>query len=81
MNLTTENVIKTKLIGSQVQMHSLLIFLSLLGGIGIFGLLGLLYGPLIVALAMTFVELYERRYRIDLTAPASTADAGPHHGS
>ncbi len=61
-SLFLENVIKTKLIGDHVQMHSMLIFLSILGGISSFGVLGILYGPLIVALFLTLVELYQRRY-------------------
>jgi predicted PurR-regulated permease PerM len=58
-----ENVLKTKLIGDHMQMHNLLIFLSLLGGIAAFGLIGLLYGPLLVALFLTLAELYQSDYR------------------
>ncbi|MFO0723920.1 MAG: AI-2E family transporter [Myxococcota bacterium] len=58
-----DNVIKTKLIGSQMKMHDLVILLSVIGGIGTFGLLGILYGPLLVALFLVFVDLYEDRYR------------------
>ena len=61
--LLIENVVKTKLIGDQMRMHSLLIFLSLLGGLGAFGILGILYGPLIVALFLTASQLYESAYR------------------
>lgn len=61
-----DNVIKTKMIGSQMRMHDLLIFLSVLGGIGLFGLIGILYGPLVVALFMVFLDLYEERYRREL---------------
>lgn len=64
MNLVVENVVKTKLIGSQIQIHSLLIFMSILGGIGMFGILGLLYGPLLVALALAVMDLYDARYRV-----------------
>jgi predicted PurR-regulated permease PerM len=61
--LFVENVVKTKLIGGHVQMHSLLIFLSLLGGITAFGLWGIVYGPLVVALFLTAIDLYEHAYR------------------
>lgn len=64
MNLVVENVVKTKLIGSQIQIHSLLIFMSILGGLGMFGILGLLYGPLLVALALAVMDLYDARYRV-----------------
>jgi predicted PurR-regulated permease PerM len=64
--LLIDNVVKTKLIGNRMQMHTLLMFLALLGGISSFGFAGLLYGPLIVALFVTIVELYERVYRARL---------------
>ncbi|MDX2010261.1 MAG: AI-2E family transporter [Myxococcaceae bacterium] len=61
--LFVENVVKTRLIGAQVQLPSLLIFLSIVGGLALFGVLGLVYGPLIVALFLTLSELYHEGYR------------------
>ncbi len=58
-----ENLLKPRLMGSRMQMHSMLIFFAVLGGIGSFGLVGLLYGPLIAAFFLTVVDLYERSYR------------------
>ena len=68
MSLLVENVLKTKLIGDQMKMHNLLIFLSILGGIGTFGIIGILYGPLLVMLFLTFVELYQRNYKHRISA-------------
>ncbi|MBF0183130.1 MAG: AI-2E family transporter [Magnetococcales bacterium] len=42
--------------------HTLLTVLSTLGGIWIFGILGLLFGPLIAAMAITIFEIYELEY-------------------
>jgi predicted PurR-regulated permease PerM len=67
-SLLVENVLKTKLIGDQMKMHSLLIFLSIIGGIGSFGIIGILYGPLLVMLFLTVVELYQRNYKHRLGA-------------
>jgi predicted PurR-regulated permease PerM len=58
-----ENVLKTRLIGSHMQMHDLLIFMSLIAGITTFGVIGILYGPLLVTLFLTLAELYEAHYR------------------
>lgn len=58
-----ENVIKTRLIGRSTRMHDLLVFLSVLGGISVFGIMGLLYGPLIVAAFLTLSDLYFTVYR------------------
>ena len=58
-----ENLLKPRLMGSRMQMHSMLIFFAVLGGIASFGLVGLLYGPLIAAFFLTVIDLYERSYR------------------
>lgn len=58
-----ENIIKTKLIGSAMKMHDLLVFLTVLGGIGTFGLMGLVYGPLLGTFFLTLYELYRTVYR------------------
>jgi len=58
-----ENVVKTKLIGKRTRMHDLLVLLSILGGIATFGILGLLYGPLIATAFLSLNELYRRKYR------------------
>lgn len=58
-----DNVVKTKLVGSSMRMHDLLVFLSMLGGITAFGLIGMVYGPLIAMLFMTLTDLYGRVYR------------------
>jgi predicted PurR-regulated permease PerM len=58
-----ENIVKTKLIGAGAAMHDLLAFLSIVGGLGVFGILGLLYGPLIATAFLTLTELYFTSYR------------------
>ena len=58
-----DNLVKTKLIGSQMRMHDLVILLSVIAGVGTFGLLGLLYGPVVVALFLVLLDLFEDRYK------------------
>jgi len=61
--LVMENVVKTRLIGTSIQTHDLVIFMSIVGGLGAFGILGLLYGPLLVTLFLTLCELFEADYK------------------
>ncbi|MEM1026421.1 MAG: AI-2E family transporter [Myxococcota bacterium] len=61
--LMMENIVKTRLIGSSIQTHDLVIFMSIVGGLGAFGILGLLYGPLLVTLFLTMCELFEADYK------------------
>jgi predicted PurR-regulated permease PerM len=58
-----EYSIKPRLMGSSMRMNNLLVFLSLLGGIIGFGMTGLIYGPLIMTLFLTLVQLYQTRYQ------------------
>jgi predicted PurR-regulated permease PerM len=61
-----DNFLTPRLVGTRMRMHNLLIFLALLGGISSFGVGGLVYGPLLAALVLTLVDLYERVYRLRL---------------
>ncbi|MFH1372887.1 MAG: AI-2E family transporter, partial [bacterium] len=45
-----DNLIRPYLIAGRTQMHPLLLFFSIIGGIAVFGLLGLVVGPLIAAI-------------------------------
>jgi predicted PurR-regulated permease PerM len=38
--------------------HPLLLFFSILGAINVFGLIGIIAGPLIVSIAMAAVDIY-----------------------
>ena len=49
-------------------MHPLLIFMSVLGGIQVFGFLGVLLGPLIVAVFMSFLNIYRMELRPESAA-------------
>lgn len=64
--LFVENVVKTKLMGSAMRMHDVLVFLSILGGLSAFGIFGIVYGPLIAMMFITLSDLYARRYRPQL---------------
>jgi predicted PurR-regulated permease PerM len=73
--LVVENVVKTRLIENHMQMHNLLIFLSILGGLGMFGILGIFYGPLVVTLFLTLCELYEARYMTRILGGKAPSEA------
>jgi predicted PurR-regulated permease PerM len=64
-----EQVGKPLLLRGQVQMHTGLVFLSLLGGLAMFGLMGILLGPLIVSFFLTMMRIYERDFRRPSTPP------------
>ena len=62
LSLSIEYLLKPKLVGSQVKMHTLLVFLSIIGGITVYGILGIIYGPLIITAFLTLSDIYLKRY-------------------
>ena len=52
-----DNILKPILLERRLRVHSLIVFLSLFGGISVFGFLGILYGPLIAALFLTLLDI------------------------
>lgn len=63
---TIDNILRPILVGKDSQMHPLLVLLSTLGGIAVFGISGFIIGPIIASLMMAFWEMYEHYYRKEL---------------
>ena len=55
---SVDNLLRPLLIEDRAKMHTLLILFSILGGIGYFGLFGVILGPLVLAIGLTVFELY-----------------------
>lgn len=53
-----DNVLRPLLISGRAQMSTLLIFIGVLGGIHVFGLLGVVLGPIIIATAAMLLNVY-----------------------
>lgn len=53
-----DNFLRPKLIERNVKIHPLLVLLSVLGGLSVFGVMGFVLGPLILSLLLTLVEIY-----------------------
>lgn len=66
---TIDNFIRPRLCGSRMSLHPLIVFLSMFGGVAVFGMMGMLVGPLIAAFFMAMVRIYRRDF-LGLTTPA-----------
>ena len=64
-----DNILRPVLLSGRTQMNGLLIFISLLGGLAAFGLLGLVLGPIIMATTISFVDAYATERRGDDMLP------------
>lgn len=58
----SDNLIRTKLIESSSNIHPLLVFFSIFGGIALWGFLGIIFGPLVLAIILTVLHIYELEY-------------------
>jgi len=59
---SVDNLIRPILVGKDTQMHELMIFLGTLGGIFMFGITGIVIGPIIAALFVTIWEIYGQAF-------------------
>ena len=57
-----DHFLRPILLGKDVSMHPLLIFLSTMGGIIVFGFTGFIFGPIIMSLALAVWHMYEEYY-------------------
>ena len=55
-----DNIVKPLLIKGEVELHGAVVFFSLLGGLAVFGAVGLIAGPAIVSFFLTVVKLVRR---------------------
>ncbi len=62
LSMSVEYLLKPKLVGKEVKMHTLLVLLAILGGLAVYGILGIIYGPLIVTAFLTLSDLYITKY-------------------
>jgi len=57
----SDNVLRPVIISSRTKIHTLLLFFSILGGLKVFGLLGIILGPVVASIILTLVEVYKPR--------------------
>ena len=67
---TVDNVLRPLLLSERVQMNGLVIFVSLLGGLNVFGLLGIVLGPIVVVTALALVQSYVDAVPVDTDVAA-----------
>ena len=53
-----DNVLRPLLLGGRTELSGLVIFISVVGGVGLFGMLGLVLGPILIAMAAGVLSVY-----------------------
>ena len=68
---TIDNILRPVLLGGRSSLNGLLVFISVLGGIAVFGALGVVLGPIVVATAVGVLDVYsEKEIRNDAATAA-----------
>jgi predicted PurR-regulated permease PerM len=75
---TVDNFLRPRLIGRDAKMSDLLILISTLGGIILFGVVGFIVGPIVAALFVAVWHIYGETFRAWLpeVVPVEIAPAG-----
>lgn len=69
-----DNFLYPILVRNQVRLHTLVVFISTLGGLGVFGLLGFVIGPIVATLTLTLIEVASDYYAQRREKTAETAE-------
>ncbi len=57
-----DNVIRTYMVKGEAEINPIFVLFSILGGIMLFGFWGVIIGPLVIALAVTILHIYELEF-------------------
>lgn len=60
-----DNVVRPLVVGGHAQLPILLLLVGILGGIQVYGLIGALVAPLVIASVLAFAEIYREQYLIE----------------
>jgi predicted PurR-regulated permease PerM len=56
-----DNLMYPALVGRETRMHTLPVFLAIVGGLLVFGASGIVLGPVALALLLAFIDILRRR--------------------
>ncbi|MFH1059916.1 MAG: AI-2E family transporter [Pseudomonadota bacterium] len=83
VGVISDNILRPKLLGGAGSIHPLLTFFSVLGGLAAFGMVGLILGPLVLAMLLSLVDVYQRYFLTPVVCeplpPGQTQAAPPEY--
>lgn len=60
---TVDNFLRPYLVSGKTQIHPLLLFFSILGGLQVFGLIGIIIGPVLVSVFVVFISIVQSQMK------------------
>src|SRR5947209_18014021 len=73
---TIDNIIRPLVIGSKVELHPLLLLFSLLGGLQVFGFIGIFIGPVVLSVIAALTDMLKEELSAPPGPPPSMASIG-----
>ena len=70
-----DNLLYPILIKDRMRLHTVPVFIAVLGGLVVFGAAGIVLGPVALALAVALIEIWRRRMADDAVASRVETDA------
>jgi predicted PurR-regulated permease PerM len=59
---TIDNILRVKIIQAQTDVHPLTVIAGVIGGVDLFGVMGLFLGPILLPLLITYFETFRERF-------------------
>ena len=60
--MNIDNFLRPRLVSGRSKVHPVLILIGVLGGLRVFGFIGMLIGPLVLAILVALIKFYEQNY-------------------
>jgi predicted PurR-regulated permease PerM len=71
-----DNILYPSLVGSRLRLHTLVVFIAMLGGLSVFGAAGLFLGPALVTFALELRDVWRLRRRIGMDSAVAGVALG-----
>ena len=59
---TIDNILRVKIVQAKADVHPLLVIAGVIGGVNLFGVIGLFLGPILLPLLITYFETFRERF-------------------
>jgi predicted PurR-regulated permease PerM len=71
-----DNLLYPIFVGNRLRFHTVPVFISIVGGLALFGASGLILGPVVLAVTSALIDIWRRRTSAGHSAEAGVAGAG-----
>lgn len=59
-----DNILRAQLLSKDTSLHPAIMLMGIFGGLSVFGVLGFIYGPIVLIFFLTSLEIYTKHYKL-----------------